>query len=152
MILAPVIRRTVVTVGLAVAILGAGGTILAASQWTASEAPLAVAPVSIESILKALDQERARSAGLEQQLATLERASGDLSGALQAAQDQLTLDATTATDLRAALTAAQNRLTKLEAALKAAAKARAAARVSTTRASSGGTPVTDDGGGERDDD
>ena len=151
MILAPVIRRTVVTVGLAVAILGAGGTILAASQWTASEAPLAVAPVSIESIQKALDQERARSAGLEQQLATLERASGDLSGALQAAQDQLTLDATTATDLRAALTA-QNRLTKLEAALKAAAKARAAARVSTTRASSGGTPVTDDGGGERDDD
>lgn len=152
MILAPAIRRTAVTVGLVIAVLGAGGTIFAASRWTASEAPLEVAPVSVESIQKALDQERARSSGLEQQLTSLEQASGDLSGALQAAQDQLVQDATTATDLRAALTAAQDRLTKLEAALKAAAKARAATTVSTTRASSGGATFSDDGGGERDDD
>lgn len=137
-------RRLAVTTGMAVAILAAGGTILAASQWTAAEAPLAAAPVSIDSIQQALDQERARSAALEQQLAALEHASGDLSGALETAQGQLALDATTADDLRAALEAAQTKLTRLEAALQAAARAKAAMTVTTTTRATGGARTHDD--------
>jgi chromosome segregation ATPase len=131
MTLKPAFRRLAVTAGLAVAVLAAAGTILAASQWAATEAALAVAPVTIQSVQQALDQERARSAALEQQLAALEGGSEDLSTALAAAQAQLTTDAATATDLRAALEAAQAKLAKLEAALKAAAEARTTITTST---------------------
>jgi chromosome segregation ATPase len=129
-----VVRRVAVTLGLAVAILAAAGTILAAGRWTATDAPLAVAPVSVQYVQAALDQERQRSAALEQQLATLEGASGDLSAALAAAQGQLAVDASTAADLFAALDGAQAKLAKLEAALKAAAAARTTTTVVTTRA------------------
>lgn len=131
MTLTPAVRRLAVTAGLAIAVLGAAGTILAASQWAASEAPLAVAPVTIQSVQQALDQERARSAALEQQLAALEGGSDDLTAALAAAQAELASDAATASDLRAALEAAQAKLAKLEAALKAAAKARTTVTTST---------------------
>lgn len=146
MTLTPVVRRVAVTAGLAVAVLAAAGTIMAAARWTAVEAPLAVAPVTIQSVQAALDQERQRSAALEQQLGSLEGASGDLAVALAAAQDQLATDAATATDLRTALAAAQAKLTKLEAALKVAANARTTTTV--TRSSTAGT-ATDT---EREDD
>jgi septal ring factor EnvC (AmiA/AmiB activator) len=131
-------RRLAVTLGLAVAILAAAGTILAASRWTATEAPLAQAPVSVESVQAALSQERDRSAALEAQLRVLEGASGDLSGALTAARQQLAADDATAAELRTALAKAQAKLAKLEASLKAASRTTVTTVRTTTRATSGG--------------
>jgi septal ring factor EnvC (AmiA/AmiB activator) len=153
MTLAPIVRRTAVVLGMTIAILAAAGTILAASSWTATQAPLAVAPVSIQSVQQALDQERARSAALEEQLRNLESASGDLSAALTTAQGQLAADAASADDLRTALATAQAKLKKLEAALKAAARARTTTTVRTTSTStSGGSTYHEDDGEGGDDD
>ena len=44
------LRRIAVVAGLAVAMLAAGGTVLAAAQWAATEAPLAVAPVTGDAL------------------------------------------------------------------------------------------------------
>lgn len=129
------LRRLLVTIGIAGSLLVAGLTIRAASLWAANEAPLTVAPVSVDSVQQALDQERVRSAALEAQLRSLESSATDLTAALQAAQDQVGADQATAVDLRASLTAAQDKLTKLEAALKAAAVKRATTTVRTTTTS-----------------
>lgn len=128
----PTIRRLLVTIGVAGSLLVAGATIRAAALWAANEAPLTVAPVSVESVQQALDQERGRSAALEAQLAELEASTADLTAALTAANARLGTDQATADDLRASLTAAQRKLAKLEAALKAAAAKRASAAVQTT--------------------
>jgi len=131
------LRRIAVVAGLAVAMLAAGGTVLAAAQWAATEAPLAVAPVTGDSLQQALDHERARSAALEEQLAALEGASGDLSAALSAAQDQLVTDASTARELRTALDAARARLAELEAAMRDAATQRVSVAGRNTGTTSG---------------
>jgi chromosome segregation ATPase len=152
MTLTPAVRRIAVTLGLTISVLAAAGTIMAASRWTDGQAPLAVAPVSLESVQDALAQERQRSAALEAQLASIEGASTDLASALAAAKAQLAADATTAEDLRTSLQAAQDRLAKVEKALRAAEHARTAVVVTSrsTTTSSGSTRTSDDG--ERDDD
>jgi septal ring factor EnvC (AmiA/AmiB activator) len=138
----PSFRRLLVTVGVAGSLLMAGMTVRAASLWAANEAPLNVAPVSVDSVQQALDQERTRSAALEAQLRELEGSTADLTAALAAAQARVGVDETTAEDLKASLTAAQDKLAKLEAALKAAATKRATTTVKTTT----GTTRSDDGG------
>jgi len=131
----PAVRRMFVTLAVAGSLLVAGMTVRAASLWAANEAPLSVAPVSVDSVQQALDQERSRSAALETQLRELEASTTDLTAALQAAQDRVGADEFTAEELRASLTAAQDKLTKLEAALKAAAAKRAVTTVRTTTSS-----------------
>lgn len=138
----PSLRRLLVTMGVAGSLLVAGLTIRAASLWAADQAPLTVAPVSVDSVQQALEQERSRSAALEAQLKELESSGADLTTALQAAQDRVGADEQTATDLRASLTAAQDKLAKLEAALKAAA---AKGQTTTTTRT---TSSTSSGGGE----
>ena len=140
----PSLRRLLVTIGVAGSLLMAGMTIRAASLWAADQAPLSVAPVSVASVQQALDQERSRSAALEAQLHELESSTTDLTAALQAAKDRVGADELTAEDLRASLTAAQDKLTKLEAALKAAA-----AKRSVTSSRPRPAPPAGRGGGER---
>jgi Tfp pilus assembly protein FimV len=117
----PAIRRTIVTIGVAAALMTAGLTVRAASLWAAGAAPLGDAPVSATSLEQTLAQERARSAALQDDLDGLRSLSAQLSGALQAAQDRLTADQSTANDLRASLAAAQAKLASLQASLKASA-------------------------------
>jgi len=144
------LRRTLITVGIAASLLAAGLTIRAASIWAATSAPLSIAPASMTSIQDALDQERARSAGLQQQLADLESSAAQLRGALDAANAQAGVDQTTADDLRASLSAAQQKLSKLEASLRAARAAAARSAGSAGSGGSGGSGGSDDGG-EHDD-
>ena len=145
----PYLRRLLVTVVVAGSLLVAGLTVRAASLWAATQAPLSIAPVSVESVQQSLDQERARSAALEAQLRELESSSTDLTAALQAAQDRVGADEATAVDLRSSLTAAQDKLTKLEAALKAAAKR---STTTVTRSTTTSTGTTGTGEVEHDDD
>ena len=142
------LRRTLVTIGIVGSLVAAGLTIRAASMWAATSAPLIVAPVSVTSVQQALEQERARSATLQTQLAALESSGADLRSALDSAQKQAGVDQATADDLRASLTAAQQKLARLEASLRAAS--RRSGSTSTAGGSSGG--AGDDDGGEHDDD
>jgi hypothetical protein len=143
----PTFRRLLVTIGIAGSLLVAGATIRAASLWAANQAPLTVAPVSVESVQRALEQERSRSAELQTQLSALESSTAQLNSALLEAQNRAGTDQTAAEELRASLTAAQDKLTKLEAALAAAAKR----APSTTRTTTTTTP-SGSGGGEPNDD
>ena len=141
------VRRLVVTIGVAGSLVAAGVTIRAASIWAAADAPLTVAPVSVTSVQDALDQERARSAALEAQLASLGSSTADLRAALDTAQAQVVADRTTADQLRASLVAAQEKLTSLQAALRAAAQ-RGTATSSPGAGSSG--RAGDEGGADDD--
>jgi chromosome segregation ATPase len=132
----PSVRRLLVTIGVAGSLLVAGLTIRTASLWAASQAPLSVAPVSVDSLQQSLEQERSRSSALEAQLKELEGSTTDLIAALEAAQGQVGADEQTAEELRASLTAAQDKLTKLEAALKAAAAKRPTITTRTTTTTS----------------
>lgn len=132
----PTLRRLLVTLGVAASLIAAGATVRAASLWAAGQAPLTVAPVSVESVRMALAQEKSRSAMLEDQIAELQASAAELSSALQAAGDRLLTDQATADELRASLAAAQDKLAKLEAALAAQAKAAARTTTQTTSGSS----------------
>ncbi len=134
--LALVIRRNLVVAGVVASLVLGAATVRAAALWTAASAPLEQPPAALASIRQALDQERARSAAIEQQLADLSKASDDLAAALAAAPAQVTSDSSTASGLRTSLLAAQAKLAQLEAALKAAQAAQAA------RPSSGGAAPT----------
>jgi len=132
------VRRTAVALGVALSLLLAAVTVRAAAGWAASSAPLSEAPASLSSIEAALAGERTRSAALQAQIDGLRASSDQLTSALGAANDRLTLDQTTADGLRTSLAAAQQKLATLEAALKSAA-----------RQGSGGTTIqaTGTGGG-----
>ena len=75
-------RRNVVVLGVAAALGAGGATVRAAAMWTAASAPLTAPPASLSSIQNALEQEKARSAALEQQLKDLSAATTGLSDAL----------------------------------------------------------------------
>lgn len=116
------LRRTLVVLAVATALVGGAATIRAAGLWTAASAPLAVPPASLTSITSALAAERDRSAALEEQLRAVSAAAADLQAALAAARDQVATDATTADSLRTDLAAARARLAALEASLRVAAR------------------------------
>lgn len=144
------LRRTLVTLAIAGSLVAAGFTIRAASLWAATSAPLSVAPVSVASVQTALEQERARSAALEQQLADLESSATDLRTALDAANAQTGVDQATADELRASLAAAKDKLAKLEASIRAASQRSQPANGGAV--SSGGSGGESDDDGEHDDD
>lgn len=121
------VRRLATTVGVVLVIVLALGAIRAAAAWTASAAPLPVAPVSATELRARLVDEQARSAALLDQLATLDGRSRDLASALEQASARITADADHAKDLAAQLQSAKRKLAKLEAAVS---KARAAVAAS----------------------
>jgi septal ring factor EnvC (AmiA/AmiB activator) len=143
----PLVRRFLVTLGVAGSLLLAGATVRAASLWAAAQAPLTVAPQSVESVQAALDAERSRSVDLQLQLSALQSSTSQLSSALLEAQSRMGADQASAQQLRTSLAAAQDKLTKLEASLAAAAK-----HATTVGGSSGGSGGGSSGGSEPYDD
>ena len=142
------VRRITISLVLIGALLGAGLVVRVASSWAAVNAPLSVAPVSIESLESLLAQERSRSAALESQLQDLQSSSTSLEVALEAAQTRLGADQAAAGDLRNDLAKAKAKLVTAEAALREAAAARAAMA---TSVSSGGSRAERGEDRERDD-
>lgn len=136
-------RRSLVVAGVIASLVVGAASIQAAAAWTAASAPLNDPPASLASIQTSLEQERAHSVALEEQLRTLEGASSDLATALEAATGQVEIDAATAEELRISLAAAKEKLARLEAALAKAAAARAATTMTTTTVA-GPTPEPHD--------
>ena len=87
------IRRILTVIGVAAALLVGFGAIRASAAWTATTAPLTVAPVSAETLQARLTDESARSADLVDRLAALTTHAEELSAALAAAQDRIGSDA-----------------------------------------------------------
>jgi Skp family chaperone for outer membrane proteins len=125
------LRRAIVVMAVALSLAVGGLAVRAASAWTASEAPLAAAPVSVKTLAQQLADEQARSAALEDHLTALTGQSGDLALALKAARDRAAGDAKAAQILQAKL-AATKRLAERQAKVKPVT-ARPAASVHPTK-------------------
>jgi hypothetical protein len=117
------LRRFVTVIGVVLSLVLGVGAIRVAAAWTASAAPLAVAPVSAAELQVRLTDERARSGSLAGQLEALDARSRDLATALEQAQTRISQDAAHADDLDRQLVTAKLRLAKLEAALSRAKQA-----------------------------
>ena len=144
------IRRTLTLIGVAATLLVGFGAIRASAAWTATTAPLTVAPVSAETLQARLTDESARSAALVDRLAALTTRAEELSAALAAAQDRIGSDAEHAAQLARDLDAAKKRLAALEKSIRAASAVRAVAPATATRTTtSGSTPGGEhEGGGD----
>ena len=128
----PVLRRAVTAIGV-IAVLALGyGSIRAASAWTAAEAPLTVAPVSVETLQANLADEQARSQVLTARLRELDARARELDVALRQANQRISGDAAHATDLEGQLADAAKKLRKLETAI-AKAKKQLASQVAAAR-------------------
>lgn len=125
------LRRAAVIAAVAGSLLLGAATIRAAGQWTASEAPLAAPPVTVESVQGQLAAERERSAALTEQLAAIAGQAGDLQAALDTANGQIATDAQTAKALRDRIAASRERLSALNRQI--AATARQAAQAARAR-------------------
>jgi Skp family chaperone for outer membrane proteins len=144
------LRRTMVVMAVALSLTVGGLAVRAASAWTASEAPLAAAPVSVKTLAQQLADEQARSAALEEHLTALTGQSRDLTLALKAANARAVSDAKAAQILQAEL-AATKRLAARQAQVKLvaarpAASTRTLPPVHSTTGASGATPQQ--GGGD----
>lgn len=123
------VRRAVTAGGVALSLVLGVVTIRAAGAWTAASAPLTTVPATAGDVRAALEQERARSAALGDQLDRLTTSTTDLETALAAAEARIAQDAADADALRASLAAARARLAQLEASIQTARSAAAPAPV-----------------------
>lgn len=121
------VRRALTAFGVALSLVLGVVTIRAAGAWTAASAPLTTIPATAGDVRAALEQERARSAALSDQLDRLTTSTSDLEAALAAAEARIAQDAADGDALRASLAAARDRLAQLEASLQAARNAAAPA-------------------------
>lgn len=131
------VRRSLTAIGATAALILGFGAIQASAAWTASAAPLSVAPTSVKSIESKLADEQARSTELQAQLKELASSSSELIVALEAAQAQIDTDTTHAQDLEKDLKAAKKKLAALERSIRQsaqAASARTTTRTTTTKA------------------
>ena len=142
-----VVRRSTTLVAVIFVVALGFLAIRVAAAWTASAAPLEVAPVSVETLQAQLDAERSRSAQLSSELHHLMSQSVELNAALDAAGAQIAEDADHAGDLSKDLVAAKKKLRSLEKSIRAARAALArqpavtvttVATTQTASASSGG--------------
>ena len=143
-------RRVLTVIAVAASLLVGLGAIRAAAAWTASAAPLDVAPVSAQSLQSRLADESARSEALLERLAELTAHTEELSTALAAAETQIGADAEHAAQLAKDLAAAKKKLAALEKSIRGASRVRVVAPASTQVASGG--PSHDDEDEEDDDD
>jgi peptidoglycan hydrolase CwlO-like protein len=146
------IRRAITVVVAVGALLLGFAAIRAASAWTAEAAPLVASPESARSIESKLADEQARSADLQQRLATITGQTDDMAGALQAARDRIASDAQHADQLTKDLATANAKLKALGASIKQAAAAQTPAVTGVTTSSSSGSSSSGSHGGEVGDD
>lgn len=140
-----ILRRAAIVVAVVGSLVLGAATIRAASQWTASEAPLAAPPVTVETVSAQLAAERQRSADLESRLGSMTGQATELQAALDAANAQIQTDTATAGDLQKRIAAAKKKLATLNRQIAAterqAAAARAAARTVVVTRSPARTPA-----------
>lgn len=123
------VLRRVLTIAGVIAVMAVGvGSIRAAAAWTASSAPLTVAPVALKDLESRLADERARSAALQSQLDAIDLRSRALGAALLQAQDRVVVDTGDADAISAQMAAASRKLAKVEAAIAKAERSLAAAQ------------------------
>lgn len=143
-------RRILTVFAVAASLLIGLGAIRASAAWTASAAPLDVAPVSTESLQTRLADESARSAALVDHLVALSVHADDLSAALAAAETRIGADAEHAAKLAKDLATAQKKLAALETSIRQAGKVRAVAPAP-AQATSGGSSHDDEDEADHDD-
>ena len=114
------VRRALVIVGVALALLVGVASIGAAAAMTAAAAPPPAPPVSIESLRQALAAEQDRGAALQAQLDELDGLTASLSDALAGTKDRVTTDGKSATALAKQLKSAQAKLAEVKALLAGA--------------------------------
>ncbi len=127
------LRRAAVTVAVVGSLLLGAATIRAAGEWTASEAPLAAPPVTVESLSAQLAAERERTSGLASRLQAMSGQTAELQTALEAANAQLAKDGATAKALRDRIAAARKKLAALNRQLAATARQATVARTVVVR-------------------
>jgi chromosome segregation ATPase len=132
-------RRILTVIAVAASLVIGFGAIRASAAWTATAAPLAVAPVSAETLKARLADESARSADLVDRLAALTTHAEELSAALAAAEARIGSDTDHATQLAKDLAAAKKKLAALETSIRAASKVRTVAPTTTTRTTTSGS-------------
>ena len=143
--LGPSARRGLTVVAVGLSLIVGFGAIRAASAWTAAEAPLVAAPVSVEALQAGLIEGSARSADVMDKVAALETHADELSAALAAAEATLTADTAHAAQLATDLGAAKAKLAALELSIRKASTSQVVAGATrTTR--TGSAPAAD---GER---
>ena len=146
-----VVRRSTTLVAVILIVALGFLAIRVAAAWTASAAPLEVAPVSVETLRSQLDAERTHSAQLSSELRRLTSQSAELNAALDAADAQIAKDADHAGELSKDLATAKKKLRSLEKSIRAARVALAkqpsvtVTTVATTQATTAST------GGEQED-
>jgi hypothetical protein len=133
------IRRSVVIAGVVLSLVVGLVSIRVAARLAEAAAPPPAPPVSIATLTAELDAERANAASLQQQLDELVGATAQLTSALGATGDQVSLDGLTAAQLRDRLKAAEAKLTKISKLLTQAQARLAALQGAASQGSSGGS-------------
>jgi len=128
-----ILRRTAVTMAVVGSLVLGAATIRAAGQWTATEAPLAAPPVTVESLTAQLATERGRSSDLATRLQAMDGQTAELQAALGTANAQIQADTATAKDLTDRIAAAKKKLAALNRQIAATARQAAAARTVVVR-------------------
>lgn len=116
------LRRSLVVMGVVLAVVVGVASIQVAAALTAAAAPPPAPPVSIESLRQALAAEQTRGLALQAQLDELNGLTSSLSDALAGTTGQVSTEGKSATKLAGQLKAAQGKLAELKGLL---AKARA---------------------------
>lgn len=123
-----ILRRMAVIAAVVGSLVVGAASIQAAGRWTASEAPLAAPPITVETLSAQLAAERERTAALTAQVEAMTGQTADLAAGLDAANAQIQKDAATAKALRDRMTAAKKKLTALNRQIAATERQAAAAR------------------------
>jgi septal ring factor EnvC (AmiA/AmiB activator) len=115
------VARRALVLGASVAVIAAAaGTVKVAADWRASDAPLDVAPVGVETINAQLVSETDRAGVLAEEIDAVADQIADLRSAVASADQQVTDDTNGAEALNAELAAAAKKLETLQGQLKAA--------------------------------
>lgn len=145
------IRRSLTLAGALAALILGFAAIQAAAAWTATEAPLSVTPVSVNTLESKLQLEQARSADLQLQLRALSGNTEELSTALEAAQARIAADTKHAKDLEKDLKAAKKKLATLQKSIRVAAASATRVTAQATRTSTVARPAEDEREADDDD-
>lgn len=146
-----VVRRSTTLVAVVLVVALAFLAIRVAAAWTASAAPLEVAPVSVETLRAQLDAERTHSAQLSSELRRLMSQSAELNAALDSADTQIANEADHAGELSKDLAAAKKKLRSLEKSIRAARAALAKQPTVTVTTVATTQAANSSAGGERED-